>query len=243
MIATEKEKGYNLFSPSKRPPTIAQLAELCTPVSKKALVKAAEMASLLLVFLLITFLFLAISGEEKVTSEDAKVPTKDVSEAREGKQEGTNLMALAMIARANSANLPEYEEEEFSIEQKLPVTDENPEHMVQLEPETGIDVKAEDVEATNGKYNPDLEPEFGKDIEDGIGEIDKSLVENNSTKTFSTTITTSTTTATSTIPSTTPSTTQQETPSTTIRTESTCGIKSNNLTFIVCTAFILIFIW
>ena len=200
------------------------------------------MASLLLVFLLITFLFLGISGEEKVTSEDAKVATKDVSEAREGKQEGTNLMALAMIARANSANLPEYEEEEFSIEQKLPVTDENPEHMVQLEPETGIDVEAEDVEATNEKYNPDLEPEFVKDIEDGIGEIDKSLMEDN-TKTFSTTITTSTTTATSIIPSTTPSTTQQETPSTTLGTESTCGIKSNNLTFIVCTAFILIFIW
>ena len=37
-------------------------------------------------------------------------------------------------------NNEEYDIEEMSIEQQLPATDENPDHMVQLEPETNIDV-------------------------------------------------------------------------------------------------------
>ena len=200
------------------------------------------MASLHLVLLLTTFIFLGITGEEKVTDEDEKVPTKDVSEGREGKQEGSkiSLMALAMIARASVGNSPFYEEE-FSIEQELPVTDEKPDHMMQLEPETGIDVEAEDVEATDEEYKPHLEPDLGKDIEDTTS---MTRQETPSTTMASTTSTTSSTSKPQTSMSTPPSqrTTTLGHGSEKLGTESKCGIKSNPLAFIVCTAFILIFI-
>ena len=203
------------------------------------------------------------TGREKVTDKDENLLTKGVSEASPVSQ--IHLMALATMARARNSSqkgdgsVLEYDIEELSIKQELQVTDEKPDHMVQLEPETGIDIEAaadelfdidhadvDDVKTIDDTttmkelaYEPELkesldqeetkeqlDPETGVDVE-AIHEKNNQHLEPELGIDIEGDI----------------GGIEKSQRSEKLGTESKCGIKSNYLPLIVCSAFILIFIW